>query len=68
MPSRNSIDNERAPIGFPNLLNGADVWMIERGRNPGLALETAEGLRVFCDDAVMRNNLADELGCTRVTK
>src|SRR5580704_14445076 len=31
-----------------NFVDGADVWMIQSGGSPGLALKAAEGLGVFC--------------------
>jgi hypothetical protein len=38
--------DERSPIGLVNLVDRADVRVVQRGRSLGLPLETAEGLHV----------------------
>src|SRR5215472_5956504 len=40
--------DERLPMLIVNLVNRADVWVIEGRGSPGLTLEAAQGLRVLC--------------------
>ena len=42
-------DNEGLPVLLPNLVDGADIGMIQRGGGLRLALEAGQGLRVFGD-------------------
>ncbi len=46
LPLQQFHGDEGSPIYFVNLVDGADVRMIQRGRSLGLPLETAEGLCV----------------------
>jgi len=41
--------DERLPILLPNVINRADVGMIECGRGLSFTLKTGEGLRVACN-------------------
>ena len=51
MPERLTLQqfhgDEGSPVGFVNLIDGADVGVVQRGRGLGLPLKTAEGLSVF---------------------
>src|ERR1700728_5451884 len=40
-------DDERSTFLLINLMDGADVWVIERGRGLGFLLKASECLRVF---------------------
>ncbi len=42
-------DDEVSPVLLANLVNGADVRMIQRGSSPGLALKSLEGVRIACE-------------------
>ena len=45
-PSRNSIAMNAAPIDFANIVNRANVWMVEGGGGLGFTAEPLETLSV----------------------
>ena len=46
LPLQQFHGDEGSPIGLVNLVDRADVRVVQRGRSLGLPLETAEGLRI----------------------
>ncbi len=46
LPLQQFHGDEGSPIGLVNLVDRADVRVVQRGRSLGLPLETAEGLHV----------------------
>ena len=46
-PSRNSMAMKAWPFMLADLIDGADVGMVQRGRRLGFALETGESLRIL---------------------
>src|SRR5215469_351081 len=53
MLQRNAIEifhgDKRFSVLFPDVVDGADVWMIQRRRRLCFSLEAHQCLRVFCD-------------------
>jgi hypothetical protein len=47
LPFQQFHGDEGSPIGLVDLVNGADVCMVQGGRSLGLPLETAEGLCIL---------------------
>ncbi len=46
MPSRNSMAMKACAVLLADIVNGADIGMVQCGRGLGFALETGQGLRV----------------------
>src|SRR2546425_3342121 len=47
LPLQQFHGDEGSPIDLIYFVDGADVWMVQRGRSLGLPLETVEGLRII---------------------
>ena len=46
LPLQQFHGDEASPIGLVNLVDRADVWVVQRGRSLGFPLEATEGLCV----------------------
>src|SRR5262249_62397073 len=57
-------DDERLPLVFPNVINGADVGVVECRSSPSLTLEALQGLFVSGEflRQELQGNLAAEPG------
>ena len=44
-PSTSSITSARTPVGFLDAVDGTDVWMIQRGEEPRLAVEARQQVK-----------------------
>ena len=72
MPERLTLQqfhrDEGSPIGIVNLVDGADVRVVQRGRGLGFPLKTAEGLCVLGElvGKKLQGNLATELQVFRL--
>src|SRR4029077_2004626 len=49
LPLQQFHGDEAASVGLVNLVDSADVRVVQRGRSLGLPLETAEGLMIVCE-------------------
>src|ERR1700693_5322649 len=49
LPLQQFHGDEGSPIGLVNLVDRADVRVVQGGRGLGLPLKTAEGLRIVCE-------------------
>src|ERR1035437_9646085 len=68
LPFQQLHRDEGSPIGLVNLVDRADVRMVQRGRSLGFPLETAEGLRVVGEVVVkeLQGDVTTELEVFRL--